>query len=93
MDAMYSAVWNVEVDRGARSYSEAKSVMVVAPSASMAGNVKSQKRKWKSRGKKKERAAPARKAGVRPKYQEMARPAMVASIVLFSCAGREAVEA
>jgi hypothetical protein len=33
------------------------------------------------------------KTGVKPKYQEMARPAMVASIVLFSCAGREAVEA
>ena len=63
-----------------------------APSARMAGNVKSQKRKWKRRGKKKERAAHAMKTGVKPKYQEMARPAMVASIVLFSCAGREAVE-
>jgi hypothetical protein len=50
----------------------------------MNGKVKSQKRNLKMRGKKKDSAAPMMKIGVKPKYQEMARPANVASIVLFS---------
>ena len=86
-------MWKVDVDSEATLYSEAKSVIVVAPSARMKGKVKSQKRNLKRRGKKKDSAAPAMKTGVKPKYQEMARPASVASIVLFSCAGGEAVEA
>lgn len=84
MEAMYSATWKVDDDSDVTSYSEASSVMAIAPSARMNGKVKSQKRNLKTRGKKKDSVAPAMKIGVKPKYQEMARPANVASIVLFS---------
>ena len=84
MEAMYSATWKVDDDSDVTSYSEVSSVIAIAPRARMNGKVKSQKRNLKMRGKKKDSAAPAMKIGVKPKYQEMARPASVASIVLFS---------